>query len=203
MMLIPTIRLLMHPHLFVNPKPDHEHPLAVFTISVSIGYFIYDILDMFVNNVYIQDTGIWVHHVLVHYPCTLTIKVIICFGSSIQQHKYSSYLTTNLLVEISNVFLHIRKLVLLSDIDPQMKDSFLSVNSKFLYLSFISTRMFMNAYVLGRVIVDYKYFAIVNPVHWYIALFGMITLNILNYMLFFQLRNADAKIRNGDAKKSD
>lgn len=124
----------------------------------------------------------------------ILFRVVFCFCSSVFYSRYSIYLASNLSVELSNIFLHQRKLLLLSDLPLAIKDPISKLNTAWLIASFIPTRFIGNGYLMWRVYMDYAYFASFGVWQWTIAFLGMIALNILNVVLFRQLMNAESKI---------
>ncbi|XP_034251615.1 TLC domain-containing protein 2-like [Thrips palmi] len=71
-------------------------------ISLSVGYFIYDFVDMAIHDRR-RSTELLFHHVL----------VITCFGLSVCTSYYQGYSLVALLVEVNSIFLHLRQLMLL------------------------------------------------------------------------------------------
>ncbi|XP_067010877.2 TLC domain-containing protein 2-like [Anabrus simplex] len=75
-------------------------------ISLSTGYFAYDLADMLLNHRKRSSYELMIHHVL----------VIICFGLSVSTRYYIGYGLVALLVEVNSVFLHIRQLLLIHSV---------------------------------------------------------------------------------------
>ncbi|RHZ76869.1 hypothetical protein Glove_188g85 [Diversispora epigaea] len=146
-------------------------------IALSIGFFFADMFDFYRKNIFMDSSGIWFHHVVV--CSTFVGSVISC--------KYSPYLAANLLAEISNVFLHQRKLYLTAY--RTKSTPFYYYNSILLFITFIFTRIFTHGYILVRVWNEYLIFGHIS--YWRTAFIGMITTNILNLKLFSQLWDAD------------
>ncbi|XP_054155427.1 TLC domain-containing protein 2-like [Oppia nitens] len=78
---------------------------AYILTSISLGYFVYDLIEMITHLQYKGTKELLVHHIL----------IISCFLLTVTQYKYCGYATIALLIEISNIFLHFRQLLLLSD----------------------------------------------------------------------------------------
>ncbi|CAG8437105.1 2391_t:CDS:2 [Funneliformis caledonium] len=151
--------------------------LCRFQIALSTGYFFADMFDFWIKNIFMDSPGIWFHHVV----------VITTFFASIVTCQFSPYLVATLLVEISNVFLHQRKLYLTSF--KTKSTSFYQINSLLLLLTFIFARFTVHGYLTIRVWREYKLFE--NIAYWRIAFLGMIAMNVLNLQLFLQLWSAD------------
>lgn len=124
-----------------------------------------------------DSPGIWLHHIVV--ITTFVLSVVTC--------KYSPYLAATLLVEISNVFLHQRKLYLISF--KTKLTPFYQFNSLLLFLTFVFVRFTVHGYLVLRVWREYMLFG--HIAYWRIAFLGMIAMNVLNLQLFLQLWSAD------------
>lgn len=79
-------------------------PASYTLISISIGYFIYDLIDMAVNDPKSKTYELLLHHFM----------VILSFMTAMTQRKYIGYTLMALLVEVNSVFLHSRQLLLLN-----------------------------------------------------------------------------------------
>ena len=64
-------------------------------VSFSIGYFLYDAMDMLI---YHRKRS--TYELLVHHSC-----VIFCLGLAVTSHKYIAYGALSLIVEINSIFL--------------------------------------------------------------------------------------------------
>uniref|UniRef100_A0A1B6EW31 TLC domain-containing protein n=1 Tax=Cuerna arida TaxID=1464854 RepID=A0A1B6EW31_9HEMI len=74
-------------------------------IAISTGYFIYDMIDMLLNDPKSKTFELLVHHML----------VISCFTTSLTSYNYEGYAIMALLVEVNSVFLHIRQLMIIQN----------------------------------------------------------------------------------------
>lgn len=70
-------------------------------ISVSAGYFIYDLIDLLIGHRKRSSFELVFHHVL----------VILCFGLAITTYNFLGFCIVGLLVEVNSVFLHARQLM--------------------------------------------------------------------------------------------
>ncbi|KAF0485177.1 tlc domain-containing protein 2-like [Gigaspora margarita] len=174
--IITPICFYYYPHAW-DDMINADAPLCKFQIAFSTGYFFADMFDFWKKNIFMDSPGIWIHHVVV---CTTFLaSAIIC--------KYSPYLTATLLVEISNIFLHQRKLSLMYH--RSKSTTFYKINALFLILTFIFVRFTAHGYLLIRVWNEHHIFG--HEFHWRIALFGMVAMNVINLQLFSQLWNSD------------
>lgn len=73
-------------------------------VSFSIGYFIYDALDMLLYHRKRSTYELLIHHTL----------VILCFMIAVVSHEYVAYAALSLMVEINSVFLHSRQLFIIT-----------------------------------------------------------------------------------------
>ena len=73
-------------------------------VSFSIGYFIYDALDMIIYHRKRSTYELLIHHFL----------VVICFSIAVFSHQYVAYGALSLMVEINSVFLHARQLFIIT-----------------------------------------------------------------------------------------
>ncbi|XP_029304149.1 TLC domain-containing protein 2-like [Cottoperca gobio] len=80
----------------------HHSLLSHSLVAVSTGYFIYDCLDVALNQPCKQSCEVLLHHA----------AVLSCFSLALTSRLYVGYCVISLLVEINSVFLHIRQLLL-------------------------------------------------------------------------------------------
>lgn len=93
------------------------HPILLFDVlnsynefgylltSFSFGYFIYDTIEMLTHSSYKGTRELVFHHIL----------ILACFSNTIICKRFIGYNMIALLIEVSNVFLHFRQLLLLSN----------------------------------------------------------------------------------------
>lgn len=79
---------------------------ARFLIALSIGYFVYDFIDMALHDRKSKSYELMVHHTL----------VISCFVLSMSTYNYTGYTLMALLVEVNSVFLHFRQLMIIQNV---------------------------------------------------------------------------------------
>lgn len=75
-------------------------------IALSVGYFVYDFIDMALNDRKSKSYELMVHHML----------VISCFMLSMSTYNYTGYTLMALLVEVNSVFLHVRQLMIIQNV---------------------------------------------------------------------------------------
>ena len=76
-------------------------------VSFSVGYFIYDFLDMYLYN---QRNGQKnTYELLIHHACAIA-----CFGVSSHTRALLPFASLALVVEINSVFLHVRQLFIMA-----------------------------------------------------------------------------------------
>ncbi|KAL1140159.1 hypothetical protein AAG570_000091 [Ranatra chinensis] len=74
-----------------------------FLLSLSIGYFFYDLIDMSLYDRSSKKFELLLHHFL----------VILCFGLAMVQKLYMGYALMALLLEVNSIFLHLRQLMII------------------------------------------------------------------------------------------
>lgn len=94
--------LWLTPDLRVNLL-DVYTTLSVLINSVTVGYFVYDFLDMAINNYKKRTLELLLHHAL----------VTVCFGLALVTRRYQGYAMVSLLLEVNSIFLHIRQLLII------------------------------------------------------------------------------------------
>lgn len=73
-------------------------------VSFSIGYFLYDALDMFIYHRKRSTYELLVHH----------FSVVFCYGLAVTSRQYIAYGALSLIVEINSIFLHARQLFIIT-----------------------------------------------------------------------------------------
>lgn len=95
----------LHPEMCSSMAYAFNHSTHVL-ISFSVGYFIYDFLDMFLYNQ--KNSQKNTYELLLHHCCAIA-----CFGVSSHTRTLLPFASLALVVEINSVFLHIRQLFIL------------------------------------------------------------------------------------------
>ena len=105
-----NLSLLFEPLLALNMMDSYSE-FAYLVICFSNGYFIYDLLLSVLNITYPGRIEIVVHHILTISSLTVSTAT----------KQFMGYCMTALVVEISNIFLHLRQLFLLNGINTRSK----------------------------------------------------------------------------------
>ncbi|KAI9091020.1 TLC domain-containing protein [Phlyctochytrium arcticum] len=167
---------------------------ARFALAFSTGYFIADCLDMALNGVYAGNFGIWAHHVV----------ALACYVSGLHHCLLYPYLVLTLLVELNSLFIHTRKLLLLtynSSISsmPVPHLALYKTATTWMKLTFVPTRMLANFYISYRLVMDRREGWAAPIWTWWLAMFGMAGVNYYNFVLWNQVK---ASVRRDEAKSA-
>ncbi|XP_005801099.1 TLC domain-containing protein 2 [Xiphophorus maculatus] len=155
-------------------------------VSLSIGYFIYDFLDMVCNQKLIQCWELLFHHVV----------VITCFGLSVVSCRYVGFSVVALLVEINSVFLHLRQILRMASMAASTLYRVNSIINLGTYVVFrINTLAWMTRWlVLNRDKIPLLAYTLGSV--------GMAIMTVMNIILFCRLLRSDfLKSSTREAKK--
>jgi len=94
--------------LYSNPDMSNDlinawTPAAHALVCFSIGYFLYDAMDMMIYHRKRSSYELMIHHSL----------VIICYSIAVFTHRYIAYGALSLMVEVNSVFLHSRQMFII------------------------------------------------------------------------------------------
>ncbi|KJH40735.1 hypothetical protein DICVIV_13304 [Dictyocaulus viviparus] len=92
--------LLSNPDYFIDSY-EYETDSAAYVFLFSMGYFIYDLMDMYLHNEMKNSKEYIIHHSL----------VIIAFSIILSTGKLFGFAMIGLLVEVQTMFLHLRTMV--------------------------------------------------------------------------------------------
>ncbi|XP_073985526.1 TLC domain-containing protein 2-like isoform X2 [Rhodnius prolixus] len=145
-------------------------------ISFSIGYFIYDLIDMAVNDRKSKTYELIVHHFM----------VISCFTVSMTQHRYAGYTLMALLVEVNSVFLHVRQLMIMGKISKNA--AVYRINNSFNLGTFVVFRVLTLGW-MTRWLLQHR--SDLATSHFYIAGISLAVIMAMNTILLQRLLNAD------------
>ncbi|XP_067422097.1 TLC domain-containing protein 2 isoform X3 [Emydura macquarii macquarii] len=95
----------LHPQMAEDLIRTHS-AAAHCLVSVSLGYFLQDFVDMLCNQKLHQSWELLFHHSV----------VIICFSIAVLVHRYIGFTLVALLVEINSIFLHLRQILLMANL---------------------------------------------------------------------------------------
>nr|CAD7266578.1 unnamed protein product [Timema shepardi] len=146
----------------------------------TVGYFVYDLMDMMINHRKRSSYELMVHHVV----------VIICFGLSVMTRYYLGYGLMALLVEVNSIFLHIRQLMLIQSLRKShilyRLNSLLTIGTFIVFR--ITTLGWMTRWlVLHRDELTVTAFAIGSA--------SMPVIMVMNIVLFLRILNSDYRQR--------
>lgn len=155
-------------------------------VSVSVGYFMYDFMDMALYHHKRSSYELMIHH----------FCVILCFGLAELTRLYVGYAVVALLVEVNSVFLHTRQLFIIQGFSRQ--HSVYRLNS----LVNVGTFLIFRILTLGwmtRWLVVHR-----DQVPFFAYTTGSIALAIIvlmNIILFFRILQVDFINKKGCNKK--
>nr|CAH0104018.1 unnamed protein product [Daphnia galeata] len=148
-------------------------------ISVSVGYFIYDFIDMLLN-----------------HRKTQLIRVIICFGLSVLTQLYIGYSVVALLVEVNSIFLHTRQLMIIKGAPRQ--HSGYRLNALLNIGTFLIFRILTLGWMTRWLVVHREEV----PVFAYtLGSVGLAVIVLMSIVLFFRILDADFISKKGRNKK--
>ncbi|XP_035241231.1 TLC domain-containing protein 2-like [Anguilla anguilla] len=169
----------VHPQMAEDLIATHS-VFSYALVCVSIGYFIYDFLDMVQNQKLSQSWELLFHHVV----------VVTCLGIAVLSGQYVGFAAVALLVEINSVFLHLRQVLLMAGLrrtTPYRVNSLVNLGT---YVVFrISTLAWMTRWLaLSRERVPLLSYAVGSA--------GLAIVIAMNIVLFYRLLRSDF-LRNG------
>ena len=160
-----------------------EDVINTFTLSaysmmgVSLGYFLYDTMDMLIYNRNRQSYELIFHHTV----------ITSCFWIAIFLRQYIGYATVALLVEVNSVFLHLRQLLQLLELNR--RDSFYRLNSLVNLGTFIVFRIATLAWMTRWIVLLNR--DLVPIVLYYIGIIAVAIMNVMNIILLYRLLQSD------------
>ena len=96
----------LHPEMLADVAFAFNRSTHVL-VSFSVGYFIYDFLDMYLYNQ--RNSQKNTYELLIHHACAIA-----CFGVSSHTRALLPFASLALVVEINSVFLHVRQLFIMA-----------------------------------------------------------------------------------------
>lgn len=155
-------------------------------VSVSVGYFIYDFIDMLLHHRKRSSYELMIHHFF----------VILCFGLSALSHLYIGYAVVALLVEVNSIFLHTRQLLIIQGAPRQ--HSFYRLNSLLNIGTFLIFRIVTLGWMTRWLVVhrdQVPFFA------YTCGSIGLAVIVLMSIVLFFRILHADFINKKGRNKK--
>lgn len=164
-----------------NPKLAEDmiqtHTVPAHTlISVSVGYFIYDTIDMLIYQRNRQSYELMGHHVV----------IIICFGVSIVSRMYVGYAVVALVIELNSIFLHLRQIL---QICHYKKDNKMyRLNSIINLGTFMGFRISVMAWMSRWMLINKD---LIPLVFYSLGSIGLAVMTVMNIVLFYRLLQSD------------
>ncbi|XP_052224242.1 TLC domain-containing protein 2-like isoform X2 [Dreissena polymorpha] len=157
-------------------------------ISVSVGYFIYDISDMLIYQRSRQTLELLLHHFV----------IVVCFGIAIVTKVYVGYGVLALVVELNSIFLHTRQL--LQCCGYTRTDRIYRLNSLVNLGTFLGFRILTLAWMTRWIVINKD----LVPLPFYtVGSLGLATMTVMNIILFYRLLKSDFLRQKESHKKED
>ncbi|XP_006006165.1 TLC domain-containing protein 2 [Latimeria chalumnae] len=164
----------LHPQMAEDLISTHSvssHAL----VSVSIGYFLHDFIDMLCNQKLHHSWELLFHHMV----------VITCFGISVVLCHYVGFAVVALLVEINSIFLHLRQILLMSNCS---KTTAFRINSIINLGTYVIFRISTLAWMTRWLVINRDNIPLVT---YTIGSVGMAIMTVMNIVLFYRLLHSD------------
>jgi len=164
-----------------NPKLAEDmiktHTIPAHTlISFSVGYFIYDTIDMLIYQRNRQSYELMGHHVV----------IIVCFGVSIVSRMYVGYAVVALVIELNSIFLHLRQLLQICQFKKDNK--IYRVNSIINLATFVGFRISVMAWMSKWMLINKD---LIPFVFYTLGSIGLAIMTVMNIILFYRLLQSD------------
>lgn len=150
--------------------------LAQNLVALSLGYFVYDSIDMLRFHRTKKSYELLIHHAV----------ILICFGIAIVMHTYIGYAIVALIVELNSIFLHIRQLMQLSGVSK--KSSVFRLNGLLNLGTFIVFRIATLAWMTRWVIINRE---VIPLVFYAVGSIGLAIITAMSIVLFSRLLQSD------------
>jgi len=145
-------------------------------VSFSIGYFLYDALDMMVYHRKRSTYELLVHHFL----------VVLCFSLAVTSRQYVAYGALSLIVEINSVFLHTRQLFIITN-EPKSSMRY-KTNALLNVATFLSCRILLLGWMTRWLTVHREEI----PLTFFTAgSVGLAVIVVMNIILFCRILSVD------------
>lgn len=164
----------LHPEMaedLISTHSTFSHSL----VAVSIGYFLHDFVDMILNQKLHQSWELLFHHTV----------VITCFGIALLLHRYVGFSLVALLVEINSIFLHLRQILRMANLQQSTIYRLNSIINLGTYVVFrINTLAWMTRWlVLNRDNIPLLTYTVGS--------IGLAIMTLMNIVLFYRLLRSD------------
>ncbi|XP_048413195.1 TLC domain-containing protein 2 [Stegostoma tigrinum] len=154
-------------------------------VAFSIGYFIHDFIDMLWNQKFQHSWELLFHHVV----------VITCFGISVSLCSYVGFAVVALLVEINSIFLHLRQILLMANMN---KTTCFRLNSIINLGTYVIFRITTLAWMTRWLVLNRDNLPLIN---YSIGSVGMAIMTLMNIVLFCRLLRSDFLKSSWEGKK--
>ncbi|KAK3589146.1 hypothetical protein CHS0354_017114 [Potamilus streckersoni] len=151
-------------------------PLGHTLISVSVGYFVYDVIDMLIYQRTRQTYELLLHHAV----------IIVCFAVAIVTKLYVGYAVVALLVELNSIFLHMRQLLQICGF--QKDNQFYRLNSIVNLGTFVGCRIATLAWMTRWIVINKN---LIPLVFYSLGSMGLALTTVMNIILFYRLLRSD------------
>jgi len=149
-----------------------SHALVCF----SIGYFLYDAVDMLLYHRKRSTYELLVHHFL----------VVLCFSLAVTSRQYVAYGALSLMVEINSVFLHTRQLFIITH-EPKSSMRY-KTNALLNVATFVSFRILLLGWMTRWLTVHREEI----PIGFFTAgSVGLAVIVVMNIILFCRILSVD------------
>ncbi|XP_019616729.1 PREDICTED: TLC domain-containing protein 2-like [Branchiostoma belcheri] len=145
-------------------------------VSLSTGYFMYDVLDLFVSKKAMSHWELVLHH----------ITVISCFGCAVVTKLYTGFALVALTIELSSAFLHIRQLLHMGGVSK--RNVIYRTNSMINIGMYILFRICTLAWMTRWIVINRDAVPIIP---FTLGSVGLAIMTIINVFLFFRLLRSD------------
>lgn len=160
-------------------REDLVYPISLpsyLLVSFSLGYFIYDLIDMAVNGSKPKTYDMLLHHFM----------VILCFAISIITERHMGFTLMALSLEVNSVFLHLRQLMILQGWSKS--SNIYRINNSFNLGTFIVFRVLTLGWMTRWLI--HNRMDLHNYVY-YVAGTSLAVIMVMNTVLLQKLLNSD------------
>lgn len=180
--------LYRQPDLLHSPLTGDSW-LTELMVSISNGYFLYDLLEMNMHRLFLKGTQILVH---VHH-----VVVMACFSAALYSGTLTGYLLLTLVCEVNNWFLHGSKM--LRKLGFGMRHPLHMAFDALFVLTALTTRVGVHVWIVVKLLEDY---GSISTLNFATAFSGMVAINFLNLMLLRDFYLSRARVYSGKEAKA-
>ncbi|XP_048252462.1 TLC domain-containing protein 2-like [Haliotis rufescens] len=156
-------------------------------ISFSVGYFVYDVVDMLLYQRTRQSLELLGHHAV----------LLMCYMVAITTHMYVGYAVVGLIVEVNSIFLHLRQILQIQGF--QKDNSFYRMNSLINLGTFIVCRITLLAWMTRWIVINKDH---VPLLFYTMGSVGLAVLTLMNIILFYRVLMSDF-VRKKDTRSKN